>query len=99
MVFVGNPGCVQIHSGPVHRIEVVGPWLNVLDPRFNLHLRQDLVASAAVVRKPSVHGDIHALELFDAAGEIAVQFFGTRPPQGQERPDWRALVTALPSAT
>ena len=84
---------MQIHSGPVHRIEVVGPWLNVLDPRFNLHLRQDLVASAAVVRKPSVHGDIHALELFDAAGEIAVQFFGTRPPQGQERADWRALVT------
>ena len=46
MVFVGNHGCVQIHAGPVHRIEVVRPWLNVLDPRFNLHLREDLVASA-----------------------------------------------------
>ena len=32
MVFVGNRGCVQIHSGPVQRIEVVGSWLNVLDP-------------------------------------------------------------------
>jgi putative hemin transport protein len=96
MVFVGNPGCVQIHSGPVHRIETVGSWLNVLDPRFDLHLREDGVASAWVVRKPSVHGDIHALELFDAAGDIVVQFFGHRPPQGPERPDWRALVTGLP---
>ena len=97
MVFVGNRGCVQIHSGPVHRVEVVGPWLNVLDPRFDLHLRQDLVAAAAVVRKPSVMGDIHALELFEASGEIAVQFFGTRPPQGAEDPEWRRLLAGLAS--
>ena len=98
MVFVGNRGCVQIHSGPVHRVEVVGPWLNVLDPRFDLHLRQDLVAAAAVVRKPSVMGDIHALELFEASGEIAVQFFGTRPPQGAENPEWRRLLAGLADA-
>ncbi|HET9069060.1 MAG TPA: ChuX/HutX family heme-like substrate-binding protein [Amaricoccus sp.] len=95
MVFAGNEGCVQIHAGPVSRIAVMGPWVNVLDPRFNLHLRQDLVASAAVVRKPSTQGDIHALELFDAAGEVIVQFFGTRPPREGERPEWRALVTGL----
>jgi putative hemin transport protein len=95
MVFVGNRGCVQIHSGPIRRVETVGPWLNVLDPRFNLHLRQDLVTAAAVVRKPSVMGDIHALELFDAAGELAAQVFGTRPPREGERPEWRRLVTSL----
>src|SRR5690606_34099761 len=95
MVFAGNQGCVQIHAGPVNRVEEMGPWLNVLDPRFNLHLRQDLVTSAAVVRKPSALGDIHALELFDAAGEIVVQFFGNRPPREGERPAWRELVTGL----
>ena len=96
MVFVGNPGCVQIHSGPVQRIEVVGAWLNVLDPRFNLHLREDRIASAWVVRKPSVNGEIHSLELYDAGGDAFVQFFGHRPAGGTERPDWRALVTGLP---
>jgi putative hemin transport protein len=95
MVFVGNPGCLQIQSGPVHRVEVVGPWLNVLDPRFNLHLRQDLIASAFVVRKPSVNGEIHSLELYEANGEIAAQVFGLRHAGGTERPDWRALVTGL----
>jgi len=98
MVFVGNKGCVQIHSGPVQRVEVMGPWLNVLDPRFNLHLREDRVVSAWVVRKPSVNGEIHSLELFDAAGEIIVQVFGHRRAGERERPDWRALVTGLAEA-
>ncbi|WP_111430670.1 ChuX/HutX family heme-like substrate-binding protein [Rhodobacteraceae bacterium DSL-40] len=98
MIFTGNPGCVQIHSGPVCRIETMGPWLNVLDPRFNLHLREDRIASAWVVRKPSRRGDIHSLELFDAAGEIICQIFGERPPGGTERADWRALATGLPDA-
>ncbi len=96
MTFVGNRGCVQIQSGPVRRIEEVGPWLNVLDPTFNLHLRQDRVAAAFVVRKPSVNGDIHSLELFDGDGTFACQFFGHRAAGGVERPDWRALLTGLP---
>lgn len=98
MVFVSNRGCVQIHSGPVHRVEPVGAWLNVLDPRFNLHLRTDRVAGAWVVRKPSVNGAIHSLELFDDAGELACQIFGHRPAGGVERDDWRALVTGLAAA-
>jgi putative hemin transport protein len=95
MVFVGNPGCVQIYSGPVNRIEVMGPWLNVLDPGFNLHLREDMVRSAWVVRKPSANGEIHSLELYDAEGEVIVQVFGLRKAGERERPDWRALVTGL----
>ena len=95
MVFVGNPGCVQIHSGPVHRVEVMGPWLNVLDPTFNLHLREDRIASAWVVRKPSVNGDIHSLELYDANAHNFAQLFGQRHAGGTERPDWRALVTGI----
>ena len=95
MVFVGNRGCLQIHSGPVQRVETVGPWLNVLDPDFNLHLRVDQVTGAYVVRKPSALGDIHALELYDAGGELAAQIFGHRHDRGEERADWRALVSGL----
>ena len=95
MVFVGNPGCVQIHSGPVHRVEVMGPWLNVLDPTFNLHLREDRIASAWIVRKPSVNGDIHALELYDANAHNFAQIFGQRLAGETERADWRALVAGI----
>lgn len=98
MIFVGNRGCMQIHSGRVRRIEATGPWLNVLDPRLNLHLREDRIAAAWVVRKPSARGDAHALELFDAAGFSFCQIFGERPAGAVEREDWRALVAALPEA-
>jgi putative hemin transport protein len=96
MIFVGNRGCVQIHTGPVHRVEAMGPWLNVLDPRFNLHLREDRIAAAFAVRKPSVRGDVHSLELFDSTGFCFAQVFGERPPGGTERADWRAIVDGLP---
>ncbi|ATE61906.1 hemin-degrading factor [Thauera sinica] len=95
MVFVGNPGMIQIHTGPVSNIVPAGPWINILDPRFSLHLRADHVASAWVVRKPTVDGVVTSLELFDAQGETIAMFFGERKPGKPELPAWRALVESL----
>lgn len=92
MVFVGNPGCIQIHTGPVRQVKPMGPWINVLDPEFNLHLRQDLVTEAWVVRKPTVDGIVTSLELFAAGGDLIAQFFGARKPGIPEKAEWRALV-------
>lgn len=92
MVFVGNPGMIQIHSGVVRKIAVMGPWVNVLDPSFNLHLREDHIASAWVVKKPTVDGLITSLELFDAQGETIAMFFGERKPGKRELCEWRALI-------
>ena len=49
MVFTGNRGCIQIHSGPIETLKAMGPWQNVLDPRFNLHLRLDHIAEVWAV--------------------------------------------------
>ena len=95
MVFVGNPGIIQIHSGPVHRIEAMGPWLNVLDEGFNLHLRADHIAQAWVVGKPTSDGLVSSLELFDARGDTIAMLFGERKPGRPERADWRALLDAV----
>lgn len=94
MCFVGNEGCLQIFSGRVRNIAPRGPWLNVLDPGFNLHLRTDRVASAWVVVKPTaLRGPITSLELFDARHRLICQFFGARPPGEGERAAWRELVS------
>lgn len=95
MVFVGNPGVIQIHGGPVQRIAVMGPWLNVLDPRFNLHLREDAIAQAWAVRKPTVDGLVSSLELYAHDGELIAQFFGQRKPGQPERCAWRQLLDGL----
>jgi putative hemin transport protein len=98
MCFVGSRGCVQIHSGPVAAIKEVGPWINVLDPGFNLHLRQDLVAEAWTVRKPTREGPITSVELYDRDGSLIVQFFGVREPGKPENPAWRELADSLAAA-
>lgn len=95
MVFVGNPGAIQIRTGPVKRIVRMGPWLNVMDPGFNLHLREDKVSAAWVVRKPTVDGLVTSLELFDEAGLAIAQFFGERKPGRPELGAWRRLAEGL----
>jgi putative hemin transport protein len=99
MVFVGSPGCIQIHTGPVVRAEpteVRGmQWLNVLDPGFNLHLREDLIDSVWIVEKPTSDGVVTSVEAFDREGGLMAMFFGARKPGQPEREDWRALVRTL----
>ena len=95
MVFVSNHGCMQIHSGPVKRIVPHGPWINVLDPEFNLHLRCDMVAEAWAVRKPTSEGTLTALEVYDTEGTQICLFLGTRERGAPEREDWRAVVAEL----
>ncbi len=96
MCFVGNPGCIQIHTGKIETLKVMGPWFNVLDPTFNLHLREDAIHQAWVVRKPTRDGIVTSLELFDADGLCFVQFFGERKPRKSELDGWRTIVAELP---
>ena len=95
MIFVGSRGCIQIHTGPVHKIVPTGPWLNVLDPDFNLHLKLEDVASSWVVQKPTADGIVTSLELFDKDGNNILLMFGKRKPGIPEKASWRELVATL----
>ncbi|MCF2490527.1 hemin-degrading factor [Dyadobacter sp. CY347] len=92
MVFVSNPNCIQIHTGTINKIFVMGPWLNIMDPEFNLHLRQDAIDEAWVVRKPTEDGVVTGIELIDREGTMFNQFFGKRKPGIPELPEWPALI-------
>lgn len=95
MVFVGNPGMIQIHTGPVSNLKPMGPWINVLDEAFNLHLREDHIDSAWVVWKPTEDGTVTSLELFDKDGTLIATLFGKRKPGQPEDLAWREIVNPL----
>lgn len=97
MVFVGNRGCIQIHSGPIRKVQRMGPWANVLDSDFNLHLREDQIAESWVVAKPTSDGLVTCLELLDAAGGTIAQIFSLRAEGLPEDESWRALLAKLPN--
>jgi putative hemin transport protein len=97
ILFVGNKGNIQIHWGPVENIKPMGPWLNVMDSRFNLHLRGDHVAEVYAVKKPTKRGDALSIEAFDDRGMLICQIFGRRTEE-DDLTTWAGLIDALPDA-
>lgn len=98
MVFVGNRGAINIHSGVVERVKANNGWLNILDPDFSLHMNTSLVHSAWQVEKPTVDGIVTSIELFDEAGESIALFFGERKPGIPELPAWREALQTVREA-
>ncbi len=92
MIFVGNRGCIQIHTGPVKRLVDTHGWFNVLDPDFNMHLRDAGVARVFSVRKPTEDGIVTSIEAFDERGRNILLMFGARKPGKPELEEWRAIV-------
>lgn len=95
MVFTGSPGVIQIHSGPIETLRETGPWFNILDKGFNLHLHQPGIASAWLVRKPSRDGVVTSLEIFDEDEQQIAWMFGARKRGAPELPAWRQLAERL----
>lgn len=95
MVFVGNRGMIQIHSGPVKKIKVMDNWLNVLDPDFNLHLREDHILKTWIVEKPTEDGTVTSLEIFANENRPIATFFGARKPGMPELESWREITEEL----
>lgn len=95
MVFVGNRGIIQIHTGNVKKTLWHQQWFNVMDPDFNLHLDVTKIAEAWIVKKPTEDGEVTAVEVFNKDGEFIVQLFGKRKPGVPELQEWKDLVAGL----
>ncbi|MPZ31376.1 MAG: hemin-degrading factor [Rhodospirillales bacterium] len=95
MIFVGSGGCIQIHSGPINRLVEVHGWFNVLDPAFNLHLREAGVARVFSVRKPTDDGVVTSIEAFCNRHRNILLMFGARKPGKPELEPWRSIVARI----
>ncbi|MCX8531281.1 hemin-degrading factor [Chryseobacterium luquanense] len=95
MVFVGNRGIIQIHTGEVKKTMWHQQWFNVMDPDFNLHLDVTKIAEVWIVKKPTEDGEVTAIEVFNKEGEFIVQLFGKRKPGIPELQEWKDLVANL----
>ncbi len=99
MVFVGNRGCLQIHTGPVEKLVEYGEFYNVLDPKFNLHIKESDIDSIWVTRKPTEDGVVTGVEIYDNSNELICTYFGKRKPGIPELELWREIVKELPKVS
>lgn len=95
MIFVGNPGCIQIHTGRIDALSMADDRLAIDDPGFRLRCDMARLASAWVVFKPTGKGGITTVELYDRAGETCAILCGQRDEDKPERTEWRALARSL----
>ena len=94
MAFLGNGALIQIYSGKVNKVMAAEGWFNVLDPDFNLHLRESAFRSGYVVRRANVT----SIEFFDDQGDLVVTFFGVRERGKPQPQSWLDLAAGLPKA-
>ena len=95
MIFVGNRGIIQIHTGEVNKTMWHQQWFNVMDPDFNLHLDTTKIAETWITKKPTEDGEVTSVEVFNKEGDFIVQLFGKRKPGIPELQGWKDLVAGL----
>ncbi len=96
MIFVGNAGCIQIHTGTIATLRTDGALLGIDDPAFRLHCDMARLSSAWVVFKPTDKGGITTVELYNAQGENCAILCGQRDEDKPERTEWRMLARSMP---
>jgi putative hemin transport protein len=94
MAFLGNDAAIQIYSGKISKVQEAGGYFNVLDPEFNLHLRDSAFQSGYVIKRAGVT----SVEFFDKNGELVVSFFGVRERNKPQPQSWVEMTAALPHA-
>lgn len=95
MIFVMNKSAVQAYAGPVTRLMRMGPWFNVLDPDFNLHLKTSDIGRVWYVRKPSDDGWVTTLHVFDRHGREIMLIADNRVKGQAESEEWRNVMKSL----
>ena len=92
VINVANRGITQMFTGRIDKVAASGEWFNVLDPDFNLHLRDQAYARAWLVERAGVQ----AVEVYDDSGSLAVTFVCERERDQPQPAAWARLVESLP---
>lgn len=65
LIFAPNGVCTQIHHGTVNNLMETGPWFNVLDDTFHMHLNLSAIDQVWRVHKPTKKDSVESIEWFD----------------------------------
>lgn len=95
-IIVCNQAAIQVHDGPIWNLMIGGPWLNVLDQDFNLHLNQTAIAGLRTVNLPYRGHNLQGLQLRNAHGQTIASLFGQYDPTSGDSPLWNDLLAWLP---
>jgi len=95
MIFAMNEAAVQIYSGAVKKLLRTGPWFNILDPGFNLHLRTECIGEIWMVKKPTEDGWVTSIDILDENGIEFLLIADNRVLGESESTAWQDICNNL----
>lgn len=95
MIFIMGQSAVQSYGGKIHQLSRSGPWFNILDDGFSLHMKSAHIGAMWLLRKPSDDGWITSLDVFDSEGREILVICDDRYRGQAESPDWTNTLQAL----
>lgn len=98
MIFAMGQYAVQSYGGKITETLYTGPWFNILDEKFNLHLRYDDIDAVWLIRKPSDDGWITSLDVFDKEGRELMVICANRSRGYPEREEWTKTLLKVASS-
>lgn len=96
-IFLPNGVCTQIHQGTISNLMETGPWFNVLDETFHMHLNLSAIDQAWRVHKPSENGVIESIEWFDKSQQSIAMLYLHPDARGDAtmKGKWQDLLSVL----
>lgn len=94
MIFVMNHAAVQVYSGSIKKLLRTGPWFNILDPSFNLHLRTEGIGDIWLIRKPTKHGFITSIDVLDKNGMEFLLITENKNLEKTESQEWKDIYNS-----
>lgn len=97
ILFGMNAGAVQSYAGTISNIVMHGPWFNILDPGFNIHLMPKQIGQVWHIRKPTSEGTVNSLSVLDFDGDEIMVITDHRMRGECEAGLWNHLLQQLPA--
>lgn len=96
-ITVTNAGALQTHRGGLNKMVTVGPWFNVLDPKFNMHLMESEIATVWLLTKGFDDDYLAHIECFDQHERLVLSLAPCQPHSNETKSgiDWWAIVNNL----
>tara|TARA_B110000438_G_C15725445_1_gene611794 strand:- start:218 stop:1171 length:954 start_codon:yes stop_codon:yes gene_type:complete len=84
-IYVVGLNCNQFHFGLLDKVVDYRGWLNILDPEFNIHVKEDFIESKVSLFYDKKNVDHYNIQFSDALGRCLV---GILPSPGYEDVIW-----------
>lgn len=94
-ITVATGGCTQRHDDVIKTVRPKGPWINVFDKKFHMHLHRENLTEVWCVAGEGDQGRTRSLNVFDSEGRRVFRMAGSSNEGAESLGKWSALLDDL----